>query len=69
MTTQDIGRMVEIRPAYSMDTDSQSVWDEIAGCCGWITKINRDNTVDVQIKNGDEINIACTRIRFIGGVE
>lgn len=67
MNAYDVGRMVEIKPAYSMDTGTQSIWDEVAGLCGWITKVNRDDTVEVQIKNGNEINVACTRIKFLGG--
>jgi hypothetical protein len=61
-----IGRQVEIKPAYSMDTGTRSIWDEIAGCCGWITGV-RGDYVMVQIKNGDEVEVFCQRIRFVGG--
>lgn len=59
-----IGRMVEIKPAYSMDTGSQSDWDEVAGCCGWITAVKPGGYITVQIKNGDEVEVYCTRIKL-----
>lgn len=65
-TTYSIGRQVEIKPAYSSETNSRSVWDEHTGCCGWITSVSGDY-VTVQIKNGDEVEVFCQRIKFIGG--
>jgi hypothetical protein len=67
MTTADIGRMVEIRPAYQMDTDARTGWDEIAGCCGWIVRIEPNGEVVVQIKNGDECHVHPARLKMIGG--
>jgi len=63
-TTYRIGRRVEIKPAYSMDTGTRSIWDEIAGCEGHIVAV-RGDYVDVQIKNGDEVEVFCQRLTLL----
>ena len=65
-TNYSIGRQVEIKPAYSHETNDRTIWDEIAGCAGWITGTNGDYVM-VQIKNGDEVEVFCQRIKFVGG--
>jgi hypothetical protein len=65
-----VGAEVEIKPAYSCETESSSIWDKIAGCAGVITEILHDATgapndyVLVQIKNGDEVEVYVTRLKF-----
>lgn len=63
-TDYRIGRHVEIKPAYSSETGARTIWDEIAGCCGWITAVCGDY-VTVQIKNGDEAEVYCQRIKLL----
>lgn len=59
-----IGEPVEILPAYSCETDSRSIWDEVAGCAGTITGVRSDGYVMVQVRNGDEWEIATSRLSF-----
>jgi hypothetical protein len=60
-----VGRVVEILPAYQCDTDARTGWDEIAGCEARIIAVHSHNdTVDVQIKNGDEFNVHVHRLKF-----
>lgn len=59
---------VEIKPAYSMDTGDRSIWDEIAGLCGTVVAVNRDDTAEVQIKNGDQHSVHLARLKLLGGI-
>lgn len=65
-----VGAEVEIRPGYSSETGERTNWDEIAGCAGVITQIRRDrhgnpiDYVDVQIKNGDEVEVHIHRLKL-----
>ncbi len=65
-----IGAEVEIKPGFECSTGERTSWDEIAGCVGVITQIRRDRLgnpndyVDVQIKNGDEVEVHVHRLKF-----
>ena len=59
-----VGLVVEIKPAYSSLTGERSEWDEIAGCQATILSVRDNDTVDVQIKNGDEHNVHIARLKL-----
>ncbi len=60
-----VGRRVEVRPAFSSETGDRSIWDEIAGCEATILRVFvADDTCDVQITNGDEVNVHVGRLKF-----
>ena len=39
------GQLVEVLPAYSMDTGARTNWDEIAGCEGSVVRESGDCVV------------------------
>lgn len=57
-----LGQRCEIRPAYSMDTGDHSIWDEIAGCECRVIAV-RGEYADVQLRNGEEVNVHLGRLR------
>ena len=65
----EVGCAVEIKPAYSMDTGSRSIWDEIAGCAAIVVSV-RGAYADVEIKGrcryeGDYENVHIDRLKRI----
>lgn len=58
-----IGSVVEILPAFNSDTGERDIWDEIAGCEAVVLSVRPNDTADVRIRNGDEINVHLHRLR------
>lgn len=60
----NVGSRIEILPAYSSETHSRSIWDEVAGCEVTVTAILRDGSLDVTTRTGIEANVPRTRIKL-----
>lgn len=59
-----VGLPFTIRAAYSIETGARTDWDEWAGCCGVVLAVHPDDTCDVRLRGGREVNIHIGRLRF-----
>lgn len=58
------GQVVEIKPAYEMDTGSRTGWDNTAGCEAEIVRECRaSNDVEVYIRGIGEVFVNAARIK------
>ena len=57
-----VGSWVEIRAAFWRDGSGEEL-DTYGNCAGEVLRVNAsDDTVDLQVRNGDEVNITIHRL-------
>ena len=61
----DLGHRVEIRPAYNNEAGQQDIWDDVAGCHGWVREHGREGSGEhrVELLSGEECWVYVTRLR------
>lgn len=61
----DVGRRVEIAPAFNHATHALDIFDEIAGCFGVVRAHGREGSGEhlVEMLDGEEHWIYVTRLR------